>query len=110
MATTQNLTKASEVPLDRQSDIDEKEQVDHLEAATRSTDPRTAALQEGIEALHRLTPEEYEALHKRLVRKVSGKYPMLTFVPIRLDHFRSILVSCLFCSFFLFSITSIEMP
>lgn len=64
-------TEASEVPIDRQSDVDEKEQVDHIEAAPISEDPKVAALQAGIEALHGLTQEEYDALHKRLVRKVS---------------------------------------
>ena len=72
MATIQEAPKTTEVPIARQSDVDEKEQVDHLEAAPRSSDPKTAALQDGIEALHRLSQEEYDALHKRLVRKVSG--------------------------------------
>lgn len=59
------------MPLDRQSDIDEKERVDHIEAAARPTDPKAAALHDGMEALQRMSQDEYDALHKKLVRKVS---------------------------------------
>lgn len=60
------------VSIDRQSDIDEKEQVDHVEASAQPADPKAAALQEGMEALQRLSQDEYDALHKRLVRKVGN--------------------------------------
>lgn len=107
MATSQDMTKASEVPIDRQSEIDEKEQVDHLEAAPRSSDPKVAALQDGIEALHRLTPEEYDALHKKLVRKVGGE--RATFSVKRVLIIRLTLDCCQSCLSFLFSITSTGM-
>lgn len=72
MSNPHELNKATEVPIDRLSEVDEKEQVDHIEAAPRSSDAQTAALQDSIAALQTLSQAEYDALHKRLVRKVSG--------------------------------------
>lgn len=58
------------VPID--PDLDGKESVHHMEAAALSNDPKVAALQADIEDLLRLSEEDYEVVHRRLVRKVSS--------------------------------------
>jgi len=54
-------------------DLDGKESVHHMEAAVLSNDPKVAALQVNIEELLRLSEEDYEVVHRRLVRKVNAR-------------------------------------
>ena len=51
-------------------DLDGKESIHHVEATILSSDPKVA-LQSEIEELLRLSQEDYEIVHRRLVRKVS---------------------------------------
>jgi hypothetical protein len=51
-------------------DLDGKESNHHVEATVLSNDPKVA-LQSEIEELLRLSQEDYEIVHRRLVRKVS---------------------------------------
>jgi hypothetical protein len=51
-------------------DLDGKESIHHVEATVLSNDPKVA-LQSEIEELLRLSQEDYEIVHRRLVRKVS---------------------------------------
>jgi len=52
-------------------DLDGKGSISHVEATVLSSDPRVALLQSEIEELLQLSQEEYEIVHRRLVRKVS---------------------------------------
>ena len=54
-------------------DLDGKESIHHEEATVLSSDPKVAALQSEIEELLLLSQEDYDTVHRRLVRKVSGQ-------------------------------------
>jgi hypothetical protein len=54
-------------------DLDGKESIHHVEATILSSDPKVAALQSEVEELLRLSQEDYDIVHRRLVRKVSGQ-------------------------------------
>lgn len=54
-------------------DLAGKESIHHVEATVFSSDPKVAALQSEIEELLLLSPEDYDIVHRELVRKVSGQ-------------------------------------
>ena len=54
-------------------ELDGKESIHHVEATVLSSDPKVAALHSEIGDLLRLSQEDYDIVHRRLVRKVSGQ-------------------------------------
>jgi len=80
-------------------DLDGKESIHHVEATVLSRNPEVAAIQSGIEELLLLSQEDYDIIHKNLVKKVSGS----NIVP----DIRSTPDFCQSCSFCSSSIISI---